>query len=198
MIEQARHYCGNVENIEFVHGDAAHYKPEDQFDGYFSFRVIEYIDGWQDVLMRVAEHVASGGSAVICTKTPVSVYRGTGRERWFTTGIKRRGQRLQRLLSGQPEPPVDDRFWQRYVSPVALKLVLEQSGFTDVDFAPAIFGLPIFWRGTCQYPLVPKFAEPACMWTFEQGRKMAMRLPVGLRRLSLIFSESYVMSATKR
>jgi hypothetical protein len=36
------------------------------------------------------------------------------------------------------------------------------------------------------------------MWTFEQGRKMAMRLPVGLRRLSLIFSESYVMSATKR
>ncbi|HEX2348189.1 MAG TPA: methyltransferase domain-containing protein [Ktedonobacterales bacterium] len=198
MIEQARRYIGDATNVTFVHGDAAHYQPEGRLDGFFSFRVIEYIDGWQETLKRVAEHVPSGGRAVICTKTPISVYRGTGRERWFTTGVKRTLGKVQRRLSGQPEPPADDRFWQKYISPAALQAVLEQSGFTDFSIAPAIYGLPIFWRGTCQYPLVPQFAEPPFMWAFEEGRKLASRLPLGARRLSLIFSESYVLSATKR
>lgn len=198
MIEQARRYIGDATNVTFVHGDAAHYQPEGRLDGFFSFRVVEYIDGWQETLKRVASHVPSGGRAVICTKTPISVYRGTGRERWFTTGVKRTLGKVQRRLSGQPEPPADDRFWQKYISPAALQAVLEQSGFTDFDIAPAIYGLPIFWRGTCQYPLVPQFAEPPFMWAFEEGRKLASRLPLGARRLSLIFSESYVLSATKR
>jgi hypothetical protein len=125
------------------------------------------------------------------------VYRGTGRERWFTTGVRRVLGRVRRSLRGQPEPPPDG-FYQVYISPEALQRVLEQAGFTNFQVVPAIFGLPIFWRGTCQYPLVPQFAEPAFMWTFEKGRKLADRLPPGLRRLSLIFSESYVLSATKR
>lgn len=198
MIEQAQRYIGDAKNVTFVHGDAIHYQPDGLFDGYFSFRVVEYIDGWQDTLTRVAAHVAPGGRAVICTKTPISVYRGTGRERWFTTGVKRALGKLGRRLRGQPEPPADDRFWQRYVSPAALQRVLEQSGFTDFELAPAIYGLPIFWRGTCQYPLVPRFAEPAFMWLFERGRTLANRLPASVRPLSLIFSESYVLSATKR
>jgi hypothetical protein len=36
------------------------------------------------------------------------------------------------------------------------------------------------------------------MWAFEQGRKLASRLPMGARRMSLVFSESYVLSATRR
>jgi SAM-dependent methyltransferase len=197
MIAQARQYVSGASNITFAHGDAAQYQPEGQLDGFFSFRVIEYVDGWQNVLTRVASYVRSGGRAVVCTKTPLSVYRGTGRERWFTTGVRRVVGRLQRRLRGQPEPEADG-FWQVYVSPEALRDVLARAGFSDFQVVPAIFGLPIFWRGTCQYPLVPRFAEPAFMWAFERGRRVANRLPAGLRRLSLIFSESYVLSATKR
>ncbi len=197
MIAQARQYVAGLNNITFVHGDAAQYQPEGQIDGFFSFRVIEYIDGWQDVLTRVAAHVRPGGRAVVCTKTPLSVYRGTGRERWFTTGIRHTVARAWRSVRGQPEPP-SDGFWQEYVSPDALQRTLEQAGFTDFELVPAIYGLPVFWRGTCQYPLVPAFAEPPLMWAFEKGRHAANRMPAGLRRLSLIFSESYVLSATKR
>ena len=197
MIAQAKTYVGGASNITFVHGDAAEYQPDGQLDGFFSFRVIEYVNGWQDVLTRVASHVRSGGRAVVCTKTPVSVYRGTGRERWFTTGVRRAVASARRRLQGLPELP-SDGFWQVYVSPAELQRVLEQAGFTDFKVVPAIYGLPIFWRGTCQYPLVPAFAEPAFMWIFERGRRIATRLPSGLRRLSLVFSEAYVLSATKR
>jgi len=197
MIAQAQKYVGDATNITFVHGDAAQYQPEGSLDGFFSFRVIEYVVGWQDMLTRVSEHVGSGGRAVICTKTPFSVYRGTGRERWFTTGVRKMVGRLRRRLTGQPEPE-SDGFYQKYVSPEALQQVLTQAGFTDFKVVPAIYGLPIFWRGTCQYPLVPEFAEPAFMWAFERGRRLATRLPDGLRRFSLLFSEAYVLSATKR
>lgn len=197
MIEQARRYVADAENVTFVHGDAADYQPEGRLDGFFSFRVIEYVNGWQEMLARVAARVPAGGRAVICTKTPISVYRGTGRERWFTTGVRRALGRLQRRALGLPEPE-GDGFWQRYISPTALQQTLEQAGFTDFQVVPAIYGLPIFWRGTCQYPLVPQFAEPPFLWAFEQGRILATRLPPRLRRLSLVFSESYVLTATKR
>lgn len=198
MIAQATQYLRGVGNVTLIHTDAAQYQPEGQLDGFFSFRVIEYVDGWQDVLTRVAVHVRPGGRAVICTKTPVSVYRGTGRERWFTTGVRRALGHLRRRLRGEPEPHSDVVFWQKYVSPEALTRVLTQAGFSDIQVVPAIFGLPIFVRGTCQYPLVPKFAEPAFMWAFERGRRIATRLPSGIRRLSLLFAEAYVLSATKQ
>ncbi len=198
MIEQARQYTKDANNVTFVHGDAGEYQPDGELDGIFSFRVLEYVNGWQDVLTRTAAHVRSGGRAIICTKTPLSVYRGTGRERWFTTGVRRVVGRFQRRLLGKPEPPAGYAFYQKYIAPEALKQVLEAAGFTDFKVVPAIYGAPIFWRGTCQYPLAPAFAEPALMWLFERGRKVASRMPSALQPLALLFSESYVLSATKR
>lgn len=198
MIEQAKRYVGDDGIVTFIHGDAAQYTPDRDLDGMFSFRVLEYVEGWQEVLRRVAEHIRPGGRAVICTKTPISVYRGTGRERWFTTGVRRVLGRAKRRLLGQPEPQYDIVFWQRYISPSEVRHVLESAGFTDFRLVPAIFGLPIFVRGTCQYPLVPKVAERPAMWAFEAGRRVATKAPAWLRHLSLVFSESYVLSATKR
>lgn len=197
MIEQAKRYVGNEGKVTFVHGDAAQYSPDEELDGMFSFRVLEYVDGWQDVLRRVSSHIAPGGHAVICTKTPISVYRGTGRERWFTTGVRRVLGRWKRKLQGRPEPAEELVFWQKYISPRQMQRVLESVGFSEFRVVPAIFGLPIFARGTCQYPLVPQFAEPPFLWAFEKGRQLAVRAPAWLRRLSLIFSESYVLTATK-
>jgi len=198
MIEQAKRYLADANNVTFVHGDAGEYQPDGELDGIFSFRVLEYVNGWQDVLTRTAAHVRRGGRAVICTKTPLSIYRGTGRERWFTTGIRRAAARLKRRALRQPEPPHGYDFYQKYISPAALQRVLEAAGFTDIQVSPAIYGAPIFWRGTCQYPLVPPFAEPAFMWLFERGRALANHMPAALRPLSLVFSESYVLSASKR
>jgi ubiquinone/menaquinone biosynthesis C-methylase UbiE len=196
MIEQAKRYAGDAGNVTFVHGDAVQYTPDRKLDGMFSFRVVEYVDGWQDMLRRVAGHIAPGGQAVICTKTPLSVYRGTGRERWFTTGVRRLAGQVKRRIRGRPLAQQD--FYQKYISPRELRQVLESAGFTDFRVVPAIFGLPVFVRGTCQYPLVPAFAERPFMWAFERGRQVATRSPAWLRTASLVFSESYVLSATKR
>lgn len=198
MLAQARTYVSDAQNITFIHGDAAQYQPDQELDGIFSFRVLEYVDGWQDMLTRVASHVRSGGRAVICTKTPFSVYRGTGRERWFTMMPRRAFHRVRRFIQGEPKPQLDYEFWQKYIGPGELREVLTSAGFTDFDVVPAIFGLPIFVNGTCQYPLVPGFAEPFFMRAFEGARRLATRLPMPLRWLSLVFAESYVLCATKR
>ncbi len=198
MLEQARKYVGETGHVTYVHGDAAEYQPEGQLSGLFSFRVLEYVSGWQNLLTRAAAHIEPGGRVTICTKTPFSVYRGTGRERWFTSGIRHTLGRLKRRLLRQPEPPQQIVFWQKYISPREMQRVLEAAGFSDFRVVPAIYGLPIFMRGTCQYPIVPPFLERPFMWAFEQGRKLATRSPAWLRRLSLVFSESYVLSATRR
>lgn len=198
MIEQAKKYVGSAGHVTFVHGDAAEYQPEGKLTGLFSFRVLEYVKGWQDVLTRASAHVESGGRVTICTKTPFSIYRGTGRERWFTTGVRRALGKLKRRVLRQPEPKRDLEFWQKYISPREMQRVLEAAGFTDFRVVPAIFGLPIFMRGTCQYPIVPSFLERPFMWLFESGRKLATASPAWLRRLSLVFSEAYVLSATKK
>lgn len=198
MLAQARNYLAGARNVNFIHGDASQYQPDRELDGIFSFRVLEYVDGWQEMLTRVAANVRSGGRAVICTKTPFSVYRGTGRERWFTMIPRRAFARVRRFFRHEPEPHLDNVFWQKYIRPTEMQQVLERAGFTDFEVVPAIFGLPIFIDGTCQYPLVPGFAEPLFMWAFESGRRLATRLPLPLRRLTFVFSESYVLSATKR
>lgn len=197
MIEQARRYVGDAGHVTFVHSDANEYVPDGQLDGVFSFRVLEYVNGWEPMLKRAVSYVASGGQVVICTKTPISIYRGTGRERWFTTGVRRQLGRIKRAIRHQPQPAPSD-FWQHYISPRALRHALEEAGCTDFRVVPAIYGLPIFARGTCQYPLVPSFAERPFMWLFETGRKVSTRLPGFLRRPTLFFSEAYVISATKR
>jgi ubiquinone/menaquinone biosynthesis C-methylase UbiE len=197
MLEQAKKYIGSTGHVTFVHGDAAQYQPEGQLTGLFSLRVLEYVQGWQDMLTRASAHVESGGRVVICTKTPCSVYRGTGRERWFTTGVRRVLGRLKRRVLRQPAPERDLQFWQQYISPREIQRVLEAAGFSHFRVVPAIYGLPIFMRGTCQYPLVPPFLERPFMGLFESGRKLATASPAWLRRLSLVFSEAYMLSATK-
>ena len=198
MIAQAKKYVGEVGNVTFVNADAAEYQPEGQLTGLYSFRVLEYVKGWQDVLTRASAHVESGGRVTICTKTPFSVYRGTGRERWFTTGVRRQLGRLKRFILRQPKPEQGIVFWQKYISPREMQKVLAAAGFTDFRVVPAIYGLPIFMRGTCQYPLVPPFLERPFMWLFETGRKLATASPGWLRRMSLVYSEAYVLSATKK
>lgn len=198
MIEQARAYVGTSGQVSFIHVDAAKFTPDQEFDGMFSFRVLEYVEGWQEALCHIAQSISVDGQAVICTKTPFSVYRGTGRERWFTAGVRHVLGKWKRQVLHQPEPHKDFEFYQKYIAPHDLQHVLESAGFTNFRVMPAIFGLPIFARGTCQYPIVPQFAEPLFMGLFERTRVFVTNGPRWLCRLALVFSESYVISATKQ
>jgi ubiquinone/menaquinone biosynthesis C-methylase UbiE len=194
MLEQARHYVESP-NVTFINGDAAEYQPDEPLDGFYSVRVLEYVRGWERMLSRVAAHVAVGGRATVITKTPFSVYRGTGRELSVIAVPRHLAGRLKRKLLHTPEHHIT--FWQTYIKPLEMAAVLRANGFEDVEVRPVIVGLPIFMRGTCQYPIVPPALEGAFLRAFDWGFGAATNAPTWLRDRSLFFSESYAISATK-
>lgn len=151
MLSQARAAHGHHSNVEFQQGDVARFDTSRRFDRILSVRVLEYVPEWRQVVENLGRRLNPGGRAVIITKTPVSVWRGTGRERWF-------GPRtFARRLTGRT---LNSDFWQRYIPVRGMVRAFETAGLVDVKVRPVIFGLPIFVRGTKQYPLVPEFAEP--------------------------------------
>jgi ubiquinone/menaquinone biosynthesis C-methylase UbiE len=187
MLEQARAAVA-AEHVSFVQGDAAHFDPGNAFDLVMSVRVLEYVPEWREIIARLERLVAPGGRAVVITKTPVSVWRGTGRSRWF-------GPRnlLQRLLRRETDPG----FWQRHLPVHELTRAFAEAGMVDIRVRPVIIGLPIYVRGTKQYPIIPAFAErPALAATQAVSRWVAGRGRRG-RRASLIFAESYAVSGRR-
>jgi hypothetical protein len=70
----------------------------------------------------------------------------------------------------------------------------QAAGLVDIRVRPVIFGLPIYMRGTKQYPLVPSFAEQPFLsasknvWTWvSAGSQMR-------RTAALPLAESYAVS----
>jgi SAM-dependent methyltransferase len=187
MLEQARRAVPD-ERVSFVRGDAADFDPEGGFDLVMSVRVLEYVPEWGQVVGRLGRLVAPGGRAVVITKTPVSVWRGTGRSRWF-------GPRT--LLRRLARKDVDPGFWQRYIPVHELSRAFADAGLVDVRVRPVILGLPFYARGTKQYPVIPAFAEkPALAATQAVWRWVSRRGPRG-RLASLPFSESYAVSGRR-
>ena len=188
MLEQARAALGES-GINYVQADASKFKSDQRFDLAISVRVIEYIPEWRAVVDRIGELVRPGGRAVLITKTKYSVWRGTGRERWFSP------RRLRDRVLGRSRQVSD--FWQEYIPARGLRAALRESGFHDVKVRPVIFGLPIFIRGTMQYPIVPTFAEPPMLAAFQAGWDWASARGQGVRYASLVLSESFAVSGTR-
>lgn len=191
MIRQARGYAG-AGNVTFVHSDAAQFPLEQTYDAVFSVRVVEYFEDWKSVISRYLDAVAPGGRAVIITKTPISVYRGTGR--YLTVGRLAR-RFLRRVLAR--EQPDEHPFWQVYLPPTELAQLFSEHGLQQVKVRPVIYGLPIFMRGTKQYPIVPGPLEPFFLILFALAWRLANALPAPLRLASLLFSESYAVSGVR-
>lgn len=189
MLEQAMRSVPYA-HVDFINADAATFDPAQQFDCAVSVRVLEYIPEWQTVVHRLGRLVKPGGRAVLITKTPLSVWRGTGRERWFVAGPKR----VARRLLGRSRP---NDFWQRHISVRAMRRALADAGFVDIKVRPVIFGLPVFARGTQQYPIVPEFAEPAVLNAAGAGWRWVSRRGQAVRLASLILSESYAITARR-
>ncbi len=186
MLGQAAQALAERSNVKLTQSDIGGFDPGAQtFDRILSVRVLEYVPEWQQVVESFGRWLSPGGRAVVVTKTPVSVWRGTGRERWF-------GPRtLARRLTGRTLNP---DFWQRYIPVRSMVRAFQTAGLVDVKVRPVIFGLPIYMRGTKQYPLVPQFAEQPFLWAsrsawewFSAGSQMR-------RTAALPLAESYAVS----
>jgi demethylmenaquinone methyltransferase/2-methoxy-6-polyprenyl-1,4-benzoquinol methylase len=187
MLDQARRAI-TAPNVAFVQHDVTTFEPDQQQDRVVSVRVLEYVPGWRQVIAGMGRWVAPGGRAVVITKTPLSVWRGTGRDRWFVAGPRRL---VRRIVKG----PRRRDFWQRYLPVRALCAAFAAAGFENVSVRPVIFGLPIYMRGTKQYPLVPPFLEPPLLHATERTWTWISRRGEAARRTSLFFSESYAVTA---
>ena len=189
-LEQARRAVP-YERVEFINADAATFEPDRQYDTAVSVRVLEYIPEWSAVVNKLGRLVKPGGRVVLITKTPLSVWRGTGRERWFVAGPKR----MVRRIRGESLP---NDFWQKHISVRAMCQNLQEAGFVDIRVRPVIFGLPIFMRGTKQYPIVPPFAEQPFLWASKNAWQWVSAGSQLRRTAALPLAESYAVSGRQR
>lgn len=186
MLGQAAHALAQRSNVKLTRSDIGSFNPGAQtFDRILSVRVLEYVPEWQQVVESFGRWLAPGGRAVVVTKTPISIWRGTGRERWF-------GPRtLARRLTGRTLNP---DFWQRYIPVRSMVRAFQTAGLVDVKVRPVIFGLPIYMRGTKQYPIVPPFAEQPFLWASRSAWEWVSAGSQLRRNVALPLAESYAVS----
>jgi SAM-dependent methyltransferase len=187
MLEHAREALAGAP-VSFVQGDAAGFEPGRAYDLVMSIRVLEYVPEWRAIVRRFETLVAPGGRAVVVTKTPVSVWRGTGRERWFGPHT------MARRLTGRK---LDPEFWQHHIPVAEMARAFAEAGLVDLRVRPVIFGLPIYLRGTKQYPILPRFAEPAALRLTEAAWRRVSEGGGAVRRASLVLAESYAVSGRR-
>jgi ubiquinone/menaquinone biosynthesis C-methylase UbiE len=186
MLGQAATELANRTNVELKQSDIVRFDPGSQtFDRILSVRVLEYVPEWRQVVESFGRFLSPGGRAVVVTKTPISVWRGTGRERWF-------GPRtFARRLTGRSLNP---DFWQRYIPVREMVDAFQTAGLEDINVRPVIFGLPIFMRGTKQYPIVPEFAEEPVLRVTKNVWKWVSAGSQRRRTAALPLAESYAVS----
>ena len=187
MLEQARASVRDP-NVTFIQADAARFATEHPYDLVMSVRVLEYIPEWDQILCNLRNLVNPGGRAVIITKTPISVWRGTGRERWFGPHT------MARRLTGRQ---LDPDFWQEYLPVHRVRQRFAEAGFADIRLRPVIFGLPVYIRGTKQYPLVPRHAEGPALAATDRLWRWVTAGGERRRTASLLFAESYAVSGRR-
>lgn len=186
MLKQATEAHGQRPNVELVRSDIAGFDPGlRKFDRILSVRVLEYVPEWQHAVESFGSWLTPGGRAVVVTKTPISIWRGTGRERWF-------GPRtFARRLTGRT---LNQDFWQRYIPVRSMVRAFEAAGLTDIKVRPVIFGFPIFMRGTKQYPLIPEFAEQPVLTATNKVWRWVSAGSQMRRTMALPLAESYAVS----
>ncbi len=190
MLEQARQAVPSS-GVHFVRADAARFDTEERFQAAVSVRVLEYIPEWAAIVARLGQLVRPQGRVVLVTKTRFSVWRGTGRHRWYSP---RRVYRRFRYGRQSVEWP---GFWQQLIPAPAVEAALHHAGFVDLRVRPVTFGLPIYVRGIKQYPILPQFAEPAALAVTDTVWRWVSRRGPTIRRAGLLLSESYAVSGRR-
>ena len=122
MLDRAKKALPYGRDITYTESDIQAWKPDGQYDLFFSSRVLEYVDDKQLMLEKIKNALAPAGVGFIITKMPHDE-----RDRFF-------GRSKPEIHRGQ-------------ISPVALKELLQRNGFIDVELYPVTMSVPVLHFG---------------------------------------------------
>lgn len=119
MRRAAAETLGNVLNVRYTVSDFMQYRPERQYDFFFSSRALEYFPDKKKTIKRIANLLKSGGIGFIITKTP-HYHR-----------VKLLRKEISNFHSGQIAPP-------------ELNSLLRENGCEVLGMYPVTMSLPVF------------------------------------------------------
>lgn len=70
MLAQAQHNLTGQSNVRFVESDILDFSSNEQYDGFFSSRIIEYVPDKAKAISIITQHLVPGAVGFISTKTP--------------------------------------------------------------------------------------------------------------------------------
>ncbi len=170
MLEEAKRFCSGQKNISFVHSDIMNLELKEKFDKIFSVRSFEYVTDKKSLLMKLSFLLKNNGKLVIITKSKPCLW-----------GLAKKSP----------------GFSQEKISMVEMKKLLKDSGFGKINYCPAIVRLPIFESGNREFPLIKRSFEEKFLKFFSGISKKARKTNVVFKKMSMFFSESYLISAQK-
>lgn len=170
MLNNAKAYCKQQKNIQFICGDAINMKHDTKFDKIFSVRSIEYIREKEKLMGKFASLLNENGSLVIITKSKPCLWDLAKNTKCF---------------------------WQEKISSSDIKKLCKTNGFSEVTVVPVIIRLPIFKNGNRELPLINERLEKKALSIFHTITQYAQNTKGILRKLCLTLSESYLLYAKK-
>jgi len=153
MKEQFELEMRELPNVTYTVTDIMEYAPSEPYELFFSSRAVEYLDDKPGFFKKLGTFVKAGGNGMIVTKNPYH-------------GIRKSG-----LDAHQGQIPMPE-----------MKRMLEDNGFVDVAFYPAVVRIPILSR------LTSEVAE----YILEKNLNQQLNINATNRTI-----ESYVVTFTK-
>lgn len=185
MIQSAQIYTEGLP-VRFIHSDFLKSEPEGKFDKVFSARAIEYMEDWDLMARKIARLLRPGGTAVLITKTRLSIWRGRTRlvyGRWPFGWLKK--------LGIAPEARPRDVPKQYVRSPGQLLRYFAPHGLSAVNIRPVVVRLPVFKDGFHEIPIVPRWLEGHLLRLFSALYEVSLSTPRSLLFAPMLLSESY-------
>lgn len=185
MIQSAQIYTEGLP-VSFVHSDFLKSRLQGKFDKVFSARAIEYMEDWDLLARKIARLLRPGGTAVLVTKTRLSIWRGRTRlvyGRWPFGWLRKLG------IAPEARPREVPR---QYVhSPGQLVRYFAPHRLGLVNIRPVVVRLPIFKDGFHELPIAPRWLEGPLLRSFSALYEASLGTPRSLLFVPMLLSESY-------
>ncbi|MCK4539858.1 class I SAM-dependent methyltransferase [Candidatus Parcubacteria bacterium] len=130
MLRLVKERFKDRENINYIESDFLEFKPEKQYDFFFSSRVIEYIPKKEEVIKKISDLIKPRGRGFIITKTPKYL-----RDKML-------GRKIDDFHSGQ-------------IAPEKLMELFKKNNCKNIKIYPVTMSWP-FWRSAKMNMLLHK------------------------------------------
>lgn len=118
MLKLAKNNLRGHQNIRYFESDFLDFKPDKNYDLFFSSRALEYIRDKESAVKKIADLLKSGGRGFIITKTPKYL-------------------RSRILMRQIPE------IHRHQISPGKLSVILSKNQFRNIEIYPATMNFPL-------------------------------------------------------